>query len=239
MKARRINQYKTALFGALLTASLLAGVEGAHAAVAVSFDRPQLENLAQTTPTTLIGWTFSTDRDLYVSKLGLWDFERDQVPEHNHFVGIWDATGALKTSVSIIEPAAPAHPTTPFHFATIPTYLLKAGTYTLAAIVGSDVFAYHTPTTVDEYSTTLPFTNLQFNNVTYLRDAFYDMADGGTYAQVNFGSFSLTDGVNGSQTVIGGFGANMDAVPTPIPAAAYLLGSGLLGLVGIRRRNNK
>lgn len=27
-----------------------------------------------------------------------------------------------------------------------------------------------------------------------------------------------------------------EAVPTPIPAAAYLLGSGLLGLVGIRRR---
>lgn len=29
------------------------------------------------------------------------------------------------------------------------------------------------------------------------------------------------------------------ATPTPIPAAAYLLGSGLLGLVGIRRKANK
>jgi hypothetical protein len=31
-------------------------------------------------------------------------------------------------------------------------------------------------------------------------------------------------------------GANIDVTPTPIPAAAWLLGSGLLGLVGIRRR---
>jgi hypothetical protein len=29
---------------------------------------------------------------------------------------------------------------------------------------------------------------------------------------------------------------NVDATPTPIPAAAWLLGSGLMGLVGLRRR---
>jgi len=29
------------------------------------------------------------------------------------------------------------------------------------------------------------------------------------------------------------------AAPVPIPAAAYLLGSGLLGLVGIRRKARK
>ena len=31
-------------------------------------------------------------------------------------------------------------------------------------------------------------------------------------------------------------GANIDVTPTPIPAAAWLLGSGLLGLIGIRRK---
>jgi hypothetical protein len=31
----------------------------------------------------------------------------------------------------------------------------------------------------------------------------------------------------------------MEVTPTPIPAAAWLLGSGLLGLVGIRRRKEK
>jgi hypothetical protein len=30
---------------------------------------------------------------------------------------------------------------------------------------------------------------------------------------------------------------NVDATPTPIPAAAWLLGSGLMGLVGLRRRS--
>ena len=29
---------------------------------------------------------------------------------------------------------------------------------------------------------------------------------------------------------------NVSATPTPIPAAAWLLGSGLVGLVGVRRR---
>lgn len=237
MKKEIVTHCKTAVFGAILTASLLAGAGAAQAELAVTFDRPQLENLAQTTATTLIGWSFTTDKDLYVTKLGLWDFERDLVPEHNHFVGIWDNTGALQTSVTINEPAAPAHPNTPFHFAEIPHYLLKAGSYTLAAIVGNDLFTYHAPTVVDPSSTTVPFNNLQFKNVTYLQDAFYDLADGGTVNQVNFGSFSVTTGVTGTGTVIGGFGANMDAVPTPIPAAAWLLGSGLLGLVGLRRRN--
>ena len=237
MKLMTVTYCKAALCGAILTASLAVGAGAARAELAVTFDRPQLENLAQTTATTLIGWSFTTDKDLYVTKLGLWDFERDQVPEHNHFVGLWDKTGALQTSVTINEPAAPAHPNTPFHFAEIPRYLLKAGSYTLAAIVGNDLFTYHTPTTVDPSSNTVPFNNIQFKNVTYLQDAFYDLADGGTVNQVNFGSFSVTTGVTGAGTVIGGFGANMDAVPTPIPAAVYLFGSGLLGLVGFRRRN--
>jgi hypothetical protein len=31
----------------------------------------------------------------------------------------------------------------------------------------------------------------------------------------------------------------VEATPTPIPAAAWLLGSGLMGLVGVRRRVKK
>ncbi|NMC75423.1 MAG: VPLPA-CTERM sorting domain-containing protein [Geobacteraceae bacterium] len=36
-------------------------------------------------------------------------------------------------------------------------------------------------------------------------------------------------------SLFGNFGANVDVVPAPLPAAGWLLGSGLLGLMGIRR----
>lgn len=240
MKMRKINYYKNALFGAFLAASLFAGAGVANADFAVTFDRPAFENMAQVNDTTtLIGWTFTTDRELYVNRLGLWDWETDRVDEHNHFVGLWDNTGKLLTSVTINEPAAPAHPNTPFHMADITRYTLEAGkTYTVAAILGGDFYTYHTPTTLDPDSPTVPFTGLTFNNVTYLQDAF-QYTDGFNFNNLGtFGTFSLGSGVNDPNTVIGGFGANFDAVPTPIPAAAWLLGSGLLGLVGIRRRNN-
>jgi len=43
---------------------------------------------------------------------------------------------------------------------------------------------------------------------------------------------AYADGLASSVTI-----SNISATPTPIPAAAWLLGSGLLGLVGIRRKN--
>jgi hypothetical protein len=45
----------------------------------------------------------------------------------------------------------------------------------------------------------------------------------------------LSSGTYYFDTITGTVAA--DATPTPIPAAAWLLGSGLLGLMGIRRRN--
>lgn len=44
--------------------------------------------------------------------------------------------------------------------------------------------------------------------------------------------FSLTSGDSAS------FTSNFDVVPVPVPAAVWLFGSGLLGLVGIARRKN-
>jgi len=234
-----MQQYKTALFAAMLTASLLAGVDAAQAELAVTFDRPEFENLAQVNDTTtLIGWSFTANTDLIVTKLGLWDWERDSVSEHNHFVGLWDSAGNLLTSVTFIEAAAPAHPQTPFHMVDIADFRLTAGeSYTVAAILGGDYFAYHTPTTLDPDSTTVPFTGLTFNYVTYLQDAFVE-TDGVNFDNLTIGSFSTGTGANNPNTVIGGFGANLDVAAVPLPSAVYLLGSALLGLAGLRRRNN-
>jgi hypothetical protein len=49
------------------------------------------------------------------------------------------------------------------------------------------------------------------------------------------GALQILTNSDGSTTIVNG--ATVSA--TPIPAAAYLLGSGLLGLFGIRRKNNK
>jgi hypothetical protein len=46
---------------------------------------------------------------------------------------------------------------------------------------------------------------------------------------------SLTLNTDGSTTV----NYQAPTAQTPLPAAAYLLGSGLMGLVGIRRKKNK
>jgi hypothetical protein len=64
------------------------------------------------------------------------------------------------------------------------------------------------------------------------------------YSAINGGSWSLqlvltettpgNDKLQIDQSVLSG-----TYVPTPIPAAAWLLGSGLMGLVGIRRRTGK
>jgi len=47
--------------------------------------------------------------------------------------------------------------------------------------------------------------------------------------------YALTVDMNSDGT----FTENVAASPTPVPAAVYLLGSGLMGLVGIRRRKRK
>jgi hypothetical protein len=49
-------------------------------------------------------------------------------------------------------------------------------------------------------------------------------------------SFYIKDGVNGSFTSDNAGGMSLSVVP--IPGAIWLLGSGLLGLIGIARRNN-
>ncbi len=65
----------------------------------------------------------------------------------------------------------------------------------------------------------------------------------GTYAPSPYMDFEFSDyGVdNISYVMFAGNGHWIDAVgtPTPIPGAVWLLGSGLLGLVGIRRRHSK
>jgi hypothetical protein len=240
MNRSKITVFRSLLIGACLTIALISGPESAQAQMAVSFDtQVPLADLIQS-PNTITGWSFTANRDLYVTKLGLWDFEKDTTTETNHFVGLWDNTGNLLTSVAFTEAAHKADPSNPFHFYDLATsYKLEAGkTYIVGANMVNDFYIQHDPSD----SNTVPIPNLHFSSdISYQSDKNFDLttlATGQNYYNTSFIFTSLTNGpggVNDPNTVYS-LGANFDAVPTPIPAAAWLLGSGLLGLVGIRRK---
>jgi len=102
--------------------------------------------------------------------------------------------------------------------------LTKGATYFIAAVMGIDSYAHNMENfTVDSAIT--------YNGSYYtVIGSLSDPPVSGTLA------FPATAGaVDGGMYNIG---PNMDVTPTPIPAAAWLLGSGLMGLVGIRRKKN-
>jgi hypothetical protein len=248
MKKSRINMYKNALFATLLTVTLLSGVNIANAAQAITFTSPSDYYQQTGAVGNIVGWSFTANQDLYATRLAVFDTDRDISPEPNHFIGLWqdngfDAQGyklaaTLLRSVTVVETGA--RPTGfAYHWANIDQATLKAGqTYIVGAVMGSDYYTAQIPDSIFGYGDPTPFGNLQVNPlISYGSDAFYNLAYAANGVitestnQLIFGSASVPD------NIIGGFGANLDVVATPIPAAAWLLGSGLLGLVGIRRRN--
>jgi hypothetical protein len=239
MKLNSKNTCKTALFGALLAASLLGGVNAAQAAIAISFDMKSDEYQdPNATNNNIVGWSFTANRDLYATRLAVYDTDRDITPESSHFIGLWNSTGSLLASTTIFESSNTRQGV--YHWATIAQTTLKQGqTYYVGAVMGKDYYTAYVPESLGfGYGAPTAFGNLQVNSgITFNADAFYYLGNGESANQITFGSASRTTGLNGAETVIGGFGANIDVTPTPIPAAAWLLGSGLLGLIGLRRRN--
>lgn len=240
MNSSKTTINKSLRVAALLAVSMISWSVGAQAQMAVSFDtQVPVADLVQS-PDTITGWSFTANRDLYLTKLGLWDFEKDTKTETSHFVGLWDNTGNLLTSVAFTELPHSADPTNPFHFYDLAaSYKLEAGkTYIVGANMASDFYAQHDPAD----NNTVPIPNLQFNsNISYLADQNFDLttlASGQSVYNTPLQFTSLTNGPGGTSdpNTVYSFGANMDVTPTPIPAAAWLLGSGLMGLAGIRRR---
>lgn len=99
----------------------------------------------------------------------------------------------------------------------------KFGTTTLGTYGGyATPFATTTNLTLADLATTpLTMTVWQFGNSTNM-----------ALAQTGVKMLDITLNADGSSTI------NAGSVATPIPAAAWLLGSGLMGLVGLRRRQN-
>ena len=143
-------------------------------------------------------------------QLGVYDAGSDGLGQ-SHPVGIYTTGGALLASATV--PSGTAAPiVNGFRWVSLTTPLtLNAGT--------SYVLAAYYPASGDTFGTTAVIDP----NFTLVRNRYIDQAG------LNFPAQSWADNTTGW------YGPNM---ATPIPAAIWLLGSGLVGLVALRRRKS-
>jgi hypothetical protein len=179
---------------------------------AATMDNTSGQSLANG-PFTL-GWQFTTSSTITVTWLGVAYF--GPLVE-SHAVGIWDSTGALLGSATVSAGGC-GFQVNQFCYATT-NFTLGPGTYDIGAVWldGADPMLF--PTTPIINFATAP-------GITYIQN---DYIAGG----------SLTDPTNHTPPPPGYFGPNFlftSGTQTPEPSSFLLLGSGLLGVVGVIRR---
>ncbi|MFA7061838.1 MAG: VPLPA-CTERM sorting domain-containing protein [Pedobacter sp.] len=251
MNLRKIIIYKSLLFGALCAATLAASPDFAHATLGLNFSAATpidnggpvaLTGDDSTTGYSTVGWSFRANTDLYLTRLGVYDADKDRAHSEAHLVGIW-SNGSLLDSVSIDEaknnvPVASAPGMAQFHYGALNSALLlhSGQTYFVGAtlysgtVTASGTIAKANTNEFDAFASInneVPVTVNQ--NITYLASSY------GINATTNQLTFPGATDYPATYTV----GANIDVTPTPIPAAVWLLGSGLLGLVGVGRRKSE
>ncbi|NVN90132.1 MAG: VPLPA-CTERM sorting domain-containing protein [Desulfuromonadales bacterium] len=258
-----MKSYKKMIPAALLAVTLVSGSNVAHAALGVDFNATTNlnENGGPSTfgstdsaadKYTVVGWSFRANTDLYLTRLGVYDSDKDRLHNEDHKVGIWSASSqsnplatATLSELKGNQPTASAIGQALFHWSdnlTTPIILHKGETYYVGATTysGAPLSSGSMSNTSDfDYFAAFNDTdglNVSVNqNITYLGNAYaigHDMTN-----SLIFPGSVWTDPATGQPVVQYTVGANIDVTPTPIPAAAYLLGSGLLGLAGIRRKN--
>jgi hypothetical protein len=160
-----------------------------------------------------LGWQFDLSQTITVVGLGAFDDSQDGLAE-SHDVGIWDSMGNLMgmatVSAGTVDPLV-----NQFRYASV-SFTLTPGTYDIGALWldGADNNTFPGDVTS---ATTAP-------GVSFLQNSYIA---GGT----------LTDPTNHFDTEFAYFGPNfLIGSSTPEPGTLVLLGSGLLGAVGVIRR---
>lgn len=243
MKKKKEIVRQGIVLGAMVAATIMSHQGIAEAALAVDFSQTApYENGGAlgdgAAPYTVVGWSFSPTTDLYLTRMGLWDGDVEKRHSESHYVGIWDSSRNLLSSVTILEPAGASHDMVvgqygaQFHMENLsaPLILSKDATYYVASTTFAQAKgSYLDFDTVASFTTVdAPLYQLAINgNIRFLHNAY------GTSSVNQLVFPGQIDTV--SDYLVG---ANIDVTPTPVPAAAWLLGSGLLGLVGIRRKKS-
>jgi hypothetical protein len=184
---------------------------------------------------TTVGWSFTPTTDLYLTRLGLYDADRDRRHSEAHQVAIWSAGNTTSPLASVTIEETPANhlpETSPngalFHFQNLGTPLiLTAGqTYYVGATLYAGLINGTSTTDFDSFASfSQGESPIFFNYINYLGNAYGISATN-----------SLAFPASTLSSVDYTIGANIDVTPVPLPAAAWLFGPGLVGLVGARMR---
>ena len=216
-----MKEIKHLLAGALFMATIAAGSNTAFASMSDS--NPLGVDFTAVADNTnnksgfnsdinIIGWAFTVNQAFDIKGLGYFDYNGNTMTG-SHDVALYRSNGEKVVSATV-DPADTLQGAAQWRFQSIPITTLTAGDYILAAIVGDDLYTYN-PNNVTWHP-----------NITYTGDV-YDSSNTSLPITWTSEESACLDA--------GGFGPNF--VATPIPAAVYLMGSGLIGLIGIRRRN--
>lgn len=225
---RFVKSCKHLVIAAMFVATAFAGAGAAHAALAVNSNPLGVDftAIADNTGTktdfgseiNIIGWAFTVNQSFSINGLGYFDYNGNSLTG-SHDVALYRSSGELVASTTVKNSDGLVQ-NAPWRFHSVDTTTLSVGNYVIAATVGDDPYTYN-PVNVNWHS-----------NISYTGDVFDSTNQALPVTWTSIESVGSVQGVN-----VGSFGPNF--VATPIPAAAYLLGSGLIGLVGIRRKRNK
>ncbi|MGO9174586.1 MAG: VPLPA-CTERM sorting domain-containing protein [Desulfobaccales bacterium] len=181
----------------------------AFAWTAVGFSSPGIDF---TNGNWSLGWGFTANSSFTVNSLG---FYNDSGLTQSHEVGIFNSSGGLLVEATV----TPTDPLSSFfRWNSCASTLLSAGqTYYIMAVTGSDNYTFQTAGFVVN------------PDINFIQDYYYYPANG---------ALTFPNGTAGFTAAEGGgiFGPNFSTTAVPIPGALWLLGSGLVGLAGLRRK---
>ncbi len=160
-----------------------------------------------------LGYSFKADSAISVIGLGAYDHLGDGL-NVEHAVGLWDARGNLLASATV-PAGSGASMINNFRFVSIPTVTLNANDlYYVGAVYGYDNDAW-----LQDPTTLVPGPGITYDSRRYA-------SSGGSLVFPNLAGSGNT----------GYFGGNFEYTAVPLPPAILLLGSGLMGLAGLRRK---
>ena len=183
---------------------------------AAAIDLTQIDFEYDGSPWTL-GWKFTVNSSAVVESLGVYDSGQDGLATSAQ-VGLWLATGGDPIVQATVPSGTAGTLDGHFRFAPIAPTLLTPGT---EYIVGSYLSG--------ELATAL----FGSNGIVDPRVNVIDVRYSGNAA---FSFPGLTDPGTEGAAFLGG---NFQLPPVPLPAAAWLFGSGLAGLAGLARRRSR